>query len=64
MPEVKAEIKLNAHREWENCLKIDGSYEQVKEQIDLFYEIAKTCMEMAIKREETYHEGVAKHFRQ
>lgn len=64
MPNIKAEITLNSHGNWENHLALDGDYEQVKEQIDLFYEKAKLCMDKVIEKEIAYHDGVAKHFRQ
>jgi len=58
---MKVKIEINSHGNWNNLLELDGEYNQVKEQIDLFYKIAQACMDKAIERVKTHHEGVASH---
>jgi len=36
MNDIHIEISLKSYGEWDNTLKFKGSYEQIKEQVDLF----------------------------
>ena len=63
MEKVQVEISLQSYGNWNNNLKFSGSYEQVKEQTDLFYEKAKVSMNKVIENTVAYHNGVAKHFK-
>jgi len=63
MTDIKVEINIKSHGNWNNTLSFEGDYEKAKEQIDLFYEEAKTCMDKVIERVVAYHDGVAKHIK-
>ena len=59
--EVKIEITIKSHGHWDNSLNFTGSYEQAKEQINLFYEKVKLSIDKVTEHEVAYHDGVAKH---
>lgn len=67
MPDIKVEIIISSHGNWENKLIIDGKYEEVRDtiqrQIIEFYNKALVSMNKVIEKEKTYHEGVASHTR-
>jgi len=63
MTNIKVKITLNSHGSWENTLEVEGEYEKVKEQIDIFYESAAISMDKVIEKVVAYHDGVAKHLK-
>lgn len=58
---MKADFTFESHGNWENHFHYETeNYEELKEQLGKFIEVAKELAELRIKLEKTYHNGVYK----
>jgi hypothetical protein len=59
MSDLSVNINVNSHGQWENSINLNGSYEQIKEQVNKFYEMCKVAMDKVIEKEIARQEGAS-----